>query len=896
MSTSIIKGGNEEEVEYDAYNDEENVILPGVDDLPIFANEEEKKLDLENKNRMEVISKVELEINDFRERLKVMKEHSKNVQQELDHTNSLYSAKQGEIKAESHLRQLASRSFGRSKMDSKSIQNEIESTQEQLNSVQNLIYKANEKLDEFKMQMNWNQEELEQWAMAAKQKEEDNLALQKYTRADEVKVKELNLQLEQLTKDLTQRKELLENEITETQARQMELDRIAVDFKSSHSERQTLVERWQDTINEIKRRDAEINRIGERFAVAKSERNQREATLSTQRKRLENQVNENRDVESKSDTLSRLVARKREEWTTGAQRLQEFRDELESLKNELTTAAETLVQKRSQNIHRNQLVESRRVQLERERGKYASSKEKLEEVKSSSTQVDQLAREAEEILQQREKDLASTTAALKAQKEKLFKETQLVHDLKREESRLRADVAGAKSSSRNLEAQLTQLDRESSRQQELLYNAEFQIQQIERKIARGMGERSDEEKRQLKHQIEECEVSWKEIQEKRKLLQAQLRKLVNELTTAKMYQVELSANSIKLKEKLAEKEIENKMMEEEMKKDRKAKEEIIVQNDLLKLEVKRLKDLLSAKADAVFSLENRKQQLLLSMEERKSEIMVHREVLKSELRTLQEERHAVTMDLNNRQAQVDKLKARFEAQSYNQGEDDGSHSQSYYIIQAAQKREELQRRGDEIDHQIRLVERDIRSQQLTFDHLNARNSAFRDSFQKVDIHGDDASVLKQLEDRLKLSKDELFRKKKELQRLTTDAEEDTRRFEQIESQLSRVNLQKEHLESAKQQIQEEIFNQDGHMQEYGERIGKFVEKHRVKLSESKGIDVSVLAHGTLEEKLARSEIMRDCVQVRLETWKIMKKIDLVLLYWADIAILLLLFISASIYW
>ena len=37
------------------------------------------------------------------------------------------------------------------------------------------------------------------------------------------------------------------------------------------------------------------------------------------------------------------------------------------------------------------------------------------------------------------------------------------------------------------------------RQQELLYNAEFQIQQTERKVARGLGERSDEEKKSLKY-------------------------------------------------------------------------------------------------------------------------------------------------------------------------------------------------------------------------------------------------------------------------------------------------------------------------------------------------------------------------------------------------------------
>ncbi len=68
---------------------------------------------------------------------------------------------------------------------------EAEEAQDKLNAVQNSIFSANEEMDRFKLQMNWNQEELEQWALAAKQKEEDNLALQKYARADDVKIKEL---------------------------------------------------------------------------------------------------------------------------------------------------------------------------------------------------------------------------------------------------------------------------------------------------------------------------------------------------------------------------------------------------------------------------------------------------------------------------------------------------------------------------------------------------------------------------------------------------------------------------------------------------------------------------------------------------------------------------------
>ena len=71
--------------------------------------------------------------------------------------------------------------------------------QERLNAQQNLIFKSNERMDKFKLDMNANQEVLEQWALAARQKEDDNLNLEKYKRQDELKIKELMLQIEKLT-------------------------------------------------------------------------------------------------------------------------------------------------------------------------------------------------------------------------------------------------------------------------------------------------------------------------------------------------------------------------------------------------------------------------------------------------------------------------------------------------------------------------------------------------------------------------------------------------------------------------------------------------------------------------------------------------------------------------
>ena len=58
----------------------------------------------------------------------------------------------------------------------------------QVTLLQNQIFKGNEKMDQFKLLMNWNQEELEQWALAQRQKEEDNAALEKYKHKDAAKV------------------------------------------------------------------------------------------------------------------------------------------------------------------------------------------------------------------------------------------------------------------------------------------------------------------------------------------------------------------------------------------------------------------------------------------------------------------------------------------------------------------------------------------------------------------------------------------------------------------------------------------------------------------------------------------------------------------------------------
>ena len=111
-------------------------------------------------------------------------------------------------------------------------------------------------MDQFKLVMNWNQEEFAQWALAAKQKEEDNMALEQYQRQDEVKIRDVTLQLEKLSTEGLKRRRELASEVTETQAAQIELNKTAEDFRQLHSERQDLVQQWDTAVAAMHRRYA----------------------------------------------------------------------------------------------------------------------------------------------------------------------------------------------------------------------------------------------------------------------------------------------------------------------------------------------------------------------------------------------------------------------------------------------------------------------------------------------------------------------------------------------------------------------------------------------------------------------------------------------------------------
>merc|ERR1719482_1344271 len=270
------------------------------------------------------------------------------------------------------------------------------------------------------------------------------------------------------------------------------------------------------------------------------------------------------------------------------------------------------------------------------------------------------------------------------------------------------------------------------------------------------------------------------------ILTAQIKRQDAELKNNSRGLANVKKDTEGMKGVMEELELQNTIVNRTVANTVKEKEESLMQHDILRLEVKRMKQQLNSRSENLYSLENRKQQLQISMEEREKEIEVHQEVLKAQLRSQEEERHKTAIELAERKQKIYNLKMKYENVLNKVKKEDGEeqHSQAYYVLKAAQEKEEMQRKGDELDDKIRRAEREIRALENTLGHLLNRNARYKDNFQSANTQNQAEVEEKQmLEDQSRAANEVLFKKKKMLSQLEREEEEDGKRYEELAANL-----------------------------------------------------------------------------------------------------------------
>jgi len=408
---------------------------------------------------------------------------------------------------------------------------------------------------------------------------------------------------------LTRKQNELEQEITETQAAQIELDKTAEEFKKHHEERHKLYQQWEEALQTVSRREETINQEADKYAQTKMEIESSKNLLEEKNNFLASLRAENKRTELDIGTAERVNYQKKENNKQKAEAINNLAAEVEILKNQLSAFASDLQQKRNKYAALNEELLRKKQRLNNAEKKFSTQKLKMSSADELVKELIGKSKSAEDVLKDAEKSKADLEREIRIKEDTLFKATQNLFKLREEEANLYGEIQGNMAACRNLQAHINKLSQEFQRQQELLYNAEYQIQLMERKVARARGEKTIEERKELEEQIKKAEAEFEQKSIEHKTLSQALRKLDDDMRAIEKSLVSVEDERAKLASTIEELTLENDMFAQDLNKVVKHKEETLVQHDIMKLEIKNIRDNLMKATYKVYNLENRKHQL-----------------------------------------------------------------------------------------------------------------------------------------------------------------------------------------------------------------------------------------------------------------------------------------------
>ncbi|RHW70833.1 hypothetical protein DPX39_080056600 [Trypanosoma brucei equiperdum] len=671
------------------------------------------------------------EVQDQRRRLEFVKEHLGNVRGEIVNTQALADSKKREMESELHMYRLLLRECGRLKQRQTQMQAEQADVQERLQVVQDRLFTENLRMAELKNSMAYNQEALEQWDAARQQKESDEAAVARYAKDDAVKLRQLDNAVERHEAQLRERRRQLQDEVAVMYSVQLELNRVATDYRRQHKERGDLINEWERVVKEIRERDNSIRAAAQQYAEGAEWIEQRRVALK--------KLHDDYDAARAEEALMQAGIEEREH---RAEKSRQTRSSLEThvtgLENEVETIREELGRSiKERNNARIRLEQSKVAVRDKTAAhqRLTAKRDDLKEQKSSvyskgadlSTQLATIGRLFKEA-QDAEKQMDKETEMLKKEN---FTMSERLKEVRREQSDLLAEISGGQLQAQNLRTKIGQLDGQYFAQQQVLYGVEFSVQQMQRKVNRAKGERSLDERNKLHEKIAALQNTLNDLTKQQRAMETQVKRVREETWHANVELERLTSEKKVAGEKLLQLSLGCDSCTAELTKLRKQHEEKLVLVDTQELQLQDLKRTLHQRNGELGTLAERKRQLTCDIAERLSEIAVHHDMMKMEAKLVEEQRRRLVSDLRERQKALVGLRNRYDVQLVRLDPEKANWTPAQVVMEAAREREDLQLRGDTLDARVSRMEREMAKLKRTLDVIRASNSNYRHMFDPV---------------------------------------------------------------------------------------------------------------------------------------------------------------------
>ncbi|KAK9538940.1 hypothetical protein VZT92_004079 [Zoarces viviparus] len=786
-----------------------DITVPGWDERYAVPkpNAENQALIEEIRKKETELAQLDIQLEKNKDQNQLKDEFLKNLKQELVNTEALCKATEREVVLEKHLTAIAEREEGCLAQDIAKMENENRSLEEMKNMLENNIFKAKQELEEFRNQMNWDQQTMDAFLEDSARKYEDTMAIIKYAQQDDQRIKSLTLAVEEKTLEANEKRKALDKELTETACAQIALDKTTENLQQAHLELQQLIQQWERMIRQTSQRNAEMHQCALRLAQAKQNVRERNATLAEMKHLLDTERNNNNETERKITVANRQAVKLRQDLKELENNCSTLEDEVDICKAQLDRSNSDVESARSQISRMKKDIQHNNDKLKKARAYNVALEEKLMVVTQTALSEEERADQMEQLLKEEENTIKDLDVQLRDCSKELVRRQECLQVLKTKKKDYIAQISGSKFSITSLKSQLRKVEKDLVRQQITINEQDSQIFSLDRKLARLKDIGDTDEKQTLDIEIAELQKTLEDKKNAAKMLTNTIKECEDDIHYLRKEIQKSEAQKKDLADKVELLIHLQNSNEKELMRLRLSRQDKMVEHYACKIEVKRLSDLLYNKKGGVLSLEKRKLQLQKIIQDRKEEVKVYKEMISQQFKISERDRRGLRVELNEKLAKIDALKIRYELATQMIAAPEGEDPQTYYITQAALEKEELKRKGDGLDAAVRKTELDNEALQntvLIFDHSN---SNFRKSVNKVDESSPEYQHNLRLEEQLKAAEKTLKQKTRQAEELQQDLQDMAIASESLlqDERVERAKI--EHKQSLISKLKKEIASQ-----------------------------------------------------------------------------------------
>ena len=391
-----------------------------ADALPAFASDANKALDAAVRAKQRLLAKQIDAVEECRTRTALMRQHLRHVEAEHEHAQQLVRVKKQDTQQEAHLVQLATREAGRVESDAAAVGRHVALSRDELNALHNALYASNEKLSQFRTQMNWNQEELLQWSLASKQKDEDAQLVARYASADGRQIAKLTLRKENVQRVVLARKETLSGLLTQTRQTQTELDQTSSAYRRAHQARNEAIRQWDSVCRDVYESDRVLLQKSEEIFDARAQCKTAEDAVNEAKRQETVMKNDAKLTELAISALERQLVEVKSHSTTNRDALQTHEDQVATIRGQLEKTEGELknlqnrLQKGQDDLHRRQNV------CEQLNQEIDALKEQLNEQQNMTEERREKSESLDDMHRQQTAALASAIKAVDTLKQQVF--------------------------------------------------------------------------------------------------------------------------------------------------------------------------------------------------------------------------------------------------------------------------------------------------------------------------------------------------------------------------------------------------------------------------------------------------------------------------------------------